>query len=160
MADGIDIQMLKQQVEELEAQVSSFNWQLMEIHSKPSEDDFHEDAAGDGKAAGDYDPDTGTYGTLTYNKPIHMVWWDADYSTSGAYEELLEAAGTTYTGEGAYLCVKLDLTAAYDSRWSVARYTTNKVADSDPDVALYWCLGQIVDNEFVEWTLVIEHMGS
>lgn len=156
----IEMQDMRERLDDLQARLGMVDWQFQEINSRHPEPELHEDAGGGGGSdLADYDPDAEANGTLTLAKPIYMAWWDGDEGASGDYEELLVAADTAYTGSGNYLCVKLDLTQSYGNRWSVARYTTNKVSASDDD-AKYWCLGKIVDDVFQEWTFVIEHMGG
>ena len=96
-------------------------------------------------AEAEYDPDTGTYGTITLLRGRHCHWWTGD-----SYDSKQEAEDTTYTGEGNYLCAKLDLTASYGYRWSIARYTEDMTTDSDQETR-YWCLGKIVNGVYVDW---------
>jgi hypothetical protein len=103
-----------------------------------------------GAVGAEYDPDTGTYGTITLLRDRHFHWWDGAALTDGAYDSKQEAEDTTYTGVGNYLCAKLDLTASYGYRWSIARSTTDMTTDSDQETR-YWCLGKIVNGVYVDW---------
>ena len=96
-------------------------------------------------AEAEYDPDTGTYGTITLLRGRHCHWWTGD-----SYDSHTFAEDTTYTGEGNYLCAKLDLTASYGDRWSIARYLEDMTTDSDQETR-YWCLGKIVNGVYVDW---------
>ena len=101
-------------------------------------------------AEAEYDPDTGTYGTITLLRDRHCHWWDGAKLTDGEYDSHTFWVGTTYTGAGNYLCAKLDLTASYGYRWSIARSTTDMTTDSDQETR-YWCLGKIVNGVYVDW---------
>ena len=101
-------------------------------------------------AEAEYDPDTGTYGTITLLRDRHCHWWDGAALTDGAYDSHTFWVGTTYTGVGNYLCAKLDLTGGYGYRWSIARYTEDMMTDNDQETR-YWCLGKIVNGVYVDW---------
>ena len=96
-----------------------------------------------GAVGAEYDPDTGTYGTITLLRDRHCHWWAGD-----AYDSTIFWEGTTFTGVGNYLCAKLDLTAS--DRWNIARYIEDMTTDSDQETR-YWCLGKIVTGIYVDW---------